>query len=183
SSMIYEYKGIRPKLGKNVFLAPGVIVLGDVEIADNASLWFYTVARGDVNSIRIGQETNVQDHCVLHVTYQRWPLYLGNRVVVGHRAALHGCTIQDDVLVGIGALVLDGAVVEQGAIVAAGAVVAPGTIIPANKVAVGVPARPARDASEEDRATHRGNLARYRDYARNFSELVSPVFEGPEGVI
>ncbi|MBM4327718.1 MAG: gamma carbonic anhydrase family protein [Deltaproteobacteria bacterium] len=181
--MIYEYKGMRPKLGKNVFLAPGVILLGDVEIGDNSNLWFYTVARGDVNSITIGQETNIQDHCMLHVTFRRWPLRLGNRVVVGHRAALHGCAIHDDVLVGIGALVLDGAVVEHGAIVAAGAVVAPGTIIPANRVAVGIPARPTREAGEEDRATHQANLARYQDYARNFSELVSPVFEGPDTAV
>jgi carbonic anhydrase/acetyltransferase-like protein (isoleucine patch superfamily) len=170
--MIYEYKGIRPKLGNNVFLAPGVIVLGDVEIGDESNLWFYTVARGDVNFIRIGHRTNIQDHCVLHVTSGKFPLILGDRVIAGHRAVLHGCVIGDDALVGIGALVLDGAVVEPGAIVAAGAVVAPGSVIPANRVAVGIPARPTREATDEERAFHQVNSMKYREYARQFSDLV-----------
>lgn len=169
--MIYEYKGIRPRLGKDVFLAPGVVVLGDVEIGDGSNLWFYTVARGDVHSIKIGQDTNIQDHCMLHVTGGRFPLTLGNRVIVGHRCVLHGCSIMDDALIGIGALVLDGAVVEPGAIVGAGAVVAPGAVIPANKLAVGVPARPTRDATEEERAFNRFNYANYREYGKTFQEL------------
>lgn len=169
--MIYEYKGIRPRLGKDVFLAPGVVVLGDVEIRDGAGLWFYTVARADVHSITIGRDTNVQDHCVLHVTGGYFPLHLGERVIVGHRAVLHGCTIHDDALIGIGALVLDGAVVEHGAIVAAGAVVAPGTVIPANRVAVGVPARPTREATEQERQFNRTNFAKYREYGRTFHEI------------
>lgn len=170
--MIYEYQGIRPTLGKNVFLAPGVIVLGDVEIGDDSNLWFYSVVRGDVNSIRIGQSANIQDHCVLHVTSAKFPLTLGHRVIVGHRAVLHGCVVGDDALVGIGALVLDGAVVEPGAIVAAGAVVAPGSVVPANRVAVGIPARPTREASEEERAFHQSNSMRYREYGRRFHEIV-----------
>jgi gamma-carbonic anhydrase len=173
--MIYEYKGIRPKLGKDVFLAPGVILLGDVEIGDGSNLWFYTVARGDVNTIRIGQKTNIQDQCMLHVTGAKFPLTLGDRVIVGHRVVLHGCTIGDDALIGIGASVLDGAVVEPGAIVAAGAVVTPGTVIPSNKVAVGIPARPTREPTEEERAFHQVNLMKYHEYGRKFSQLVRPV--------
>jgi gamma-carbonic anhydrase len=169
--MIYEYKGIKPRLGKDVFLAPGVVVLGDVQIGDAANLWFYTVARGDVHRITIGRDTNIQDHCMLHVTGGRFPLRVGERVIVGHRAVLHGCTIHDDVLIGIGALVLDGAVVEPGAIVAAGAVVSPGTVIPANRVAVGVPARPTRETTEEERQFNRTNFAKYREYGRTFHEI------------
>jgi len=170
--MLYEYKGIRPRLGRNVFLAPGAIVLGDVEIGDDSNLWFYTVARGDVHSITIGAKTNIQDLCMLHVTGGRFPLNIGSRVIVGHRAVLHGCTIYDDVLIGIGALVLDGAVVEQGAIVAAGAVVTPGTVIPANRVAVGIPARPTREPTSEERADHEVNSAKYQQYGLEFQKLV-----------
>jgi gamma-carbonic anhydrase len=169
--MIYEYKGVRPQLGREVFLAPGVIVLGDVEIGDFSNLWFYTVARGDVHKIRIGASTNIQDHCMLHVTGGRYPLTVGDGVIVGHRAVLHGCTIHDNALIGIGALVLDGAVVEEGAIVAAGAVVSPGTVIPANRLAVGVPARPTREPSGEERDFHKINLAKYQEYSRTFHEV------------
>ena len=115
--MIIEYRGIRPKLGLDVFLAQGVILLGDIEIGDYSNLWFYTVARADVNYIRIGAQTNIQDHCALHVTTDKFPLVIGAEVVVGHRAVIHGATIHDRALIGIGALVLDGSVVEEGAIV------------------------------------------------------------------
>lgn len=174
--MIYEYKGLKPKLGKDVFLAPGVVVVGDVEIGDSSNIWFYTVVRGDVHRITIGAGTNIQDQCMLHVTGGRYPLTIGSRVIIGHRVVLHGCTVQDDVLIGIGALVLDAAVVEQGAIVAAGAVVTPGTVIPAGRLAVGIPARPTRKVTEEERAFHPINSARYREYARNFSQWVTPVW-------
>jgi len=173
--MIYEYKDIRPRLGKDVFLAPGVIVLGDVEIGDGSNLWFYTVVRGDVHRITVGKETNIQDFCMLHVTGGRFPLTVGNGVVVGHRAVLHGCTVHDRALIGIGALVLDGAVVEEGAVVAAGAVVAPGTTVPANKLAMGIPARVVREPSPEERAFQGANGERYRLYAQNFHQWVKPV--------
>jgi gamma-carbonic anhydrase len=173
--MIYQYNGIRPRLGKDVFLAPGVILLGDVEIGDETNLWFYTVARGDVNRITIGTNSNIQDQCMLHVTSVRFPLSIGNNVITGHRAVLHGCTVHDGVLVGIGALVLDGAVIEPGAIVAAGAVVTPGTVIPQNRVAVGIPARPTREPTPEEREFHTLNLAKYAQYARSFRQAVEPV--------
>ena len=173
--MIYEYKGIRPRIGENVFLAPGAVVLGDVEIGDGSSLWFYAVARGDVHSIKIGRKTNIQDHCMLHVTGGRFPLNIGDGVIVGHRATLHGCTVHDNALIGVGALVLDGAVVEEGAIVAAGAVVTPGSTIPSNRVAVGIPARSTRKPTAEEKAYHEQNLARYHEYGRLFHELVRPV--------
>jgi carbonic anhydrase/acetyltransferase-like protein (isoleucine patch superfamily) len=173
--MIYEHDGIRPRLGKDVFLAPGVILLGDVDIGDGTNLWFYTVARGDVNKIEIGRMSNIQDHCMLHVTGGRFPLTVGDRVIVGHRCVLHGCTVEDDVLVGIGALVLDGAVIEQGAIVAAGAVVTPGTRIPSRTVAMGAPARPSRETTDAERTFHEQNLTKYHEYGCNFRNLVTPV--------
>jgi len=177
--MIYEYNGVRPRIGENVFLAPGVVVLGDVEIGDGSNLWFYTVVRGDVHSIKIGRKTNIQDHCMLHVTGGRFPLNIGDGVIVGHRAVLHGCTVHDNALIGIGALVLDGSVVEEGAIVAAGAVVTPGSTIPSNRVAVGIPARATREPSADERAFHQQNLSRYHEYGRLFHELVRPLSAGP----
>ena len=177
--MIYEYNGVRPRIGENVFLAPGVVVLGDVEIGEGSNLWFYTVVRGDVYPIKIGRKTNIQDHCMLHVTGGRFPLIIGDGVIVGHRAVLHGCTVHDNALIGIGALVLDGSVVEEGAIVAAGAVVAPGSIIPSNRVAIGIPARATREPTAEERAFHQQNLSRYHEYGRHFHELVRPLSAGP----
>ncbi len=173
--MIYEYHGVRPRLGADVFIAPGAVVLGDVEIGDGSNLWFYTVVRGDVHSIRIGKMVNIQDHCMLHVAGGRFPLTIEDEVVVGHRAVLHGCTIGPGVLIGIGALVLDGAVVEEGAIVAAGAVVAPGTRIPAGRVAMGMPAQPGREAKEEERRFHQENIRKYHEYGLRFGEVAKAV--------
>jgi carbonic anhydrase/acetyltransferase-like protein (isoleucine patch superfamily) len=140
----YPVANSAPRLGRRVFLAPTAVVTGDVEVGDDVSFWFHTIARGDVNWIRIGPRTNVQDGAVLHVTHETHPLVVGAAVVVGHAAVLHGCTIEDGALIGIGARVLDGAVVERGAQVGAGAVVTPGHRIPAGHLALGVPARAIR---------------------------------------
>lgn len=148
---IYAYKKHRPTFGERVFLAPDAHVVGDVTVADDVSFWFHTAARGDVNRIVIGEATNVQDGTILHVTHERFPLTIGKGVVIGHSAMVHGCTIEDDALIGIGARVLDGAVVEAGAQVGAGAVVAPGKRVPAGQLALGVPARPVRALSPAER--------------------------------
>jgi len=147
---VHPYAGRLPRLGARVFVAPGAHVIGDVLAGDDVSFWFHTVARGDVHWIRIGAATNVQDGAVLHVTHERHPLTVGAGVVVGHQAVLHGCTIEDGALVGIGARVLDGAVVEAGAQVGAGAVVAPGHRVPAGHLALGIPARVARPLTPEE---------------------------------
>lgn len=173
--MIFQYQGKSPKIGKDVFLAPGVVVLGDVEIGDGTNIWFNTVIRGDVNSIRIGSRSNIQDHCMLHVTGGRFPLTIGNGVIAGHRVVLHGCDVHDNALIGIGALVLDGAVVEHGAIVAAGSVVPPGAVVRAETVVVGIPARAARTPTEEEKAFHQVNLLRYEQYGKHFNDLVQLV--------
>jgi carbonic anhydrase/acetyltransferase-like protein (isoleucine patch superfamily) len=148
---IHPYEGRLPRLGARVFLAPSAHVAGDVELGDDVSFWFHTVARGDVNWIRIGAGTNIQDGSVLHVTQERFPLAIGAGVVVGHAAVLHGCTVEDGALIGIGARVLDGAVVEAGAQVGAGALVAPGKRVPAGHLVLGMPAKVVRPLSAEER--------------------------------
>lgn len=156
---IYPWQDRLPRLGARVFLAPGAVVVGDVEIGDDVSFWFHTVARGDVHSIRIGAGTNVQDGTVIHVTHQKHPAVIGAGVVIGHAAVLHGCTIEDGALIGIGARVLDGAVVEAGAMIGAGAVVAPGHRVEAGHLALGIPARAVRALSDGER----DNLLAIRD--------------------
>jgi len=147
---LYPYLGKTPRLGERVFLAPSAALAGDIEVGDDCSFWFHTAARGDVNRIRIGAQTNVQDGAVLHVTHETHALEIGTGVVIGHGAILHGCTVEDGALIGIGARVLDGAVVESGAQVGAGAVVVPGMRLPAGHLALGVPARVARPLSETE---------------------------------
>ncbi len=158
---VLPYQQRRPRLGERIFLAPSAYVVGDVEIGDDVSFWFHTVARGDVHSIRIGPRTNIQDASVLHVTHRAHPLQIGAGVVVGHGAILHGCTVEDGALIGIGARVLDGAVVEAGAQVGAGALVAPGQRVAAGQLVLGVPARVARPLTAEERDEIAGVAERY----------------------
>ncbi len=148
---MYAVDGKVPRLGARVFLSPSAELSGDIEVGDDVSFWFHTAARGDVNWIRLGARTNVQDGAVLHVTHQTHPLEIGAGVVVGHAAVLHGCTVEDGALIGIGARVLDGAVVEAGAQVGAGAVVVPGMRVPAHHLVVGIPARVLRPLSDRER--------------------------------
>lgn len=152
---IHPYRGTLPKLGERVFLAPGAQLAGAVEAGDDVSFWFHTAARGDVNWIRVGARSNVQDGTILHVTHETHPLMIGEEVVIGHACMIHGCTLESGSMVGIGARVLDGAVVETGAMVGAGAVVAPGMRVPAGMLALGVPAKLARPLSDGER----GNIA------------------------
>ena len=169
---LHPYQGRWPVLGARVFLAPGAHIAGDVTAGDDVSFWFHTVARGDVNFIRIGARTNVQDGAVLHVTHVRHPLVIGEGVVVGHQAVLHGCTIEEGALIGIGARVLDGAVVERGAQIGAGAVVAPGHRIPAGHLALGVPARVARPLTEEESERIADTVERYAALKEHYREVL-----------
>jgi len=157
----YSYRGRSPRLGARVFLAPTAELAGDVATGDDCSFWFHTAVRGDVHSIRIGARTNVQDGSVLHVTHERYPLEIGSEVVIGHGCIVHGCTLEDGCLIGIGARVLDGALVERGAQVGAGAVVTPGFRVPAGHLALGVPARVVRPLSAGESAEIRVIAARY----------------------
>ncbi len=158
---LYPYLDRWPKLGERVFLAPSAELAGDLEAGDDCSFWFHTAARGDVHWIRIGARTSVQDGTILHVTHERFPLSIGADVVIGHSCMIHGCTLEDACLVGIGARVLDGAVIESGAQVGAGAVVPPGLRVPAGQLALGVPARVVRALSDAERDGIREIARRY----------------------
>ncbi len=147
---LLDYEGVSPRLDAGAFLASGAQVIGQVEIGAESSVWYNTVVRGDVHSITIGRRTNLQDLVMVHVTGGTHPTVIGDRVTVGHRAIIHGCTLEDGCLIGMGAIVLDGAVVSEGAQVGAGAVVSPGTVIPAGKLALGVPARVVRDLTKDE---------------------------------
>lgn len=142
--MIIPYNGKHPVIGKNVYIAPTAVVIGDVVIEEGASIWFGAVVRGDTDRITIGARTNIQDQCVLHLD-PGCPLTIGADVTVGHNAVVHGCTLEDKVLIGIGAVVLNKAVVRTGAVVAAGALVQEGQQIDACHLAAGVPAKIKKD--------------------------------------
>src|SRR5712692_4477890 len=148
--MIHPYQGVAPKVHPSVFIAPSADVIGDVELGEESSVWFSTVVRGDVNVIRIGRGSNLQDGTVIHVNRRGTPTILEDYVTVGHAARLHGCHIKSNCLVGIGAVVLDGAVLEEECVVAAGAVVSPGTLVPKGSLLMGVPARVKRQVTEKD---------------------------------
>jgi len=171
---VHPYQGRWPSLGARVFLAPGAHVAGDVTLGDDVSFWFHTVARGDVNFIRVGARTNIQDGTVLHVAHGRFPLVIGEGVVVGHQAVVHGCTVEDGALIGIGARVLDGAVIERGAQIGAGAVVAPGHRIPAGHLALGVPARVVRPLTEEESRRIAETVVRYAALKEQYRESLGP---------
>lgn len=158
---ILPYKDIYPKLGDMVYVAPGAWVIGDVVIGDRSSIWFNTIVRGDVNFIRIGSETNVQDNCVLHVTEGRFPLHIGNRVTIGHRAIVHGCVVEDECLIGMGAIILDGAKIGKGSVVAAGAVVSPGAEVPENSLVMGIPATVKKSIGDAEKSLIAASVQHY----------------------
>lgn len=147
--LIKAVNGISPVFGRNVYLAENATVVGDVVMGDDCSVWFQAVVRGDVNNIRIGDKVNIQDGAIIHCTYKTAATTIGNRVSIGHRAIVHGCTIADDVLVGMGAIVMDHAFVESNCLIAAGAVVLENTRLEANAIYAGVPAKKVKHLSPE----------------------------------
>lgn len=161
---IFPYLNHIPVLGQNVFLAAGVKVIGNVVIGDNSSVWYNSVIRGDVHYIKIGSYTNIQDCSMLHVTNGKYQLNIGNKVTIGHSVKLHGCTLEDLCLVGIGAILLDGVIVQKNAMVAAGAVVKPNFVVPSGKLAAGVPAKIVRDLTQEEIADFERSADRYVKY-------------------
>ena len=163
--------GKHPQFGNNCFVAPNATIVGNVEMGDDCSIWFNAVIRGDVNFIKMGNKVNIQDGAVIHCTYQKNPTIIGNNVSIGHNAIVHGCTIQDDVLIGMGAIIMDRCVVHSNSIIAAGAVVLEGTIVEAGTVYAGVPARKVKDISEELIHGEINRIANnYITYASWFSE-------------
>lgn len=151
-ALIKEVKGRRPVFGTNVYLADNATVVGEVLIGNDCSIWFNAVIRGDVHYINIGNKVNIQDGAVIHCTYQKAPTNVGNNVSIGHNALVHGCTIHDNVLVGMGAIVMDGVLVESNSIIAAGAVVLEGTHIESGSIYAGVPAKKVKELNEEQTA-------------------------------
>ncbi len=147
---LYPYRDQRPRIAPSAFIAPTAVVIGDVEIGEDASLWFHVTVRGDVHSIRIGAGTNIQDNSCIHVTRKTHPTVIGQGVTVGHSVTLHGCTLQDHCFIGMKACILDGAVVETGGYVAAGALVPPGKIVKAGELWAGTPARCMRFLSQDE---------------------------------
>lgn len=148
-AIIRKVKGIAPIFGENCFLADNATVVGDVVMGDKCSVWFNAVVRGDVHSIRIGNNVNIQDGAIIHCTYQKAPVEIGDNVSIAHNAIVHGCKIRDNVLVGMGAILMDDVVVESNSIVAAGAVVSKGTHIKSGSVWAGVPAKKIKDIDEK----------------------------------
>lgn len=147
--VILPVKGVYPEIPESCFIAPNATIVGEVVMGEDCSIWFNAVVRGDVNSITMGNKVNVQDGAVIHCTYQKTWTVIGNNVSIGHNAIVHGCNIADNVLVGMGAIVMDSVQIGENSIVAAGAVVLEGTIIPAGTIYAGVPARKVKDISPE----------------------------------
>lgn len=148
-ALIKSVKGISPKWGKKCFIADNATLTGDVIIGNDCSIWFNAVIRGDVHSIRIGNNVNIQDNVVIHCTYQKAPVNIGNNVSIAHSAIIHGCTIKDNVLIGMGAIIMDDVVVESNSVIAAGAVVSKNTIVKSGSVYAGVPAKLIRTVNTE----------------------------------
>jgi len=148
-SFLFEVKGINPSWGSNCFIAPNATLCGDVIMGDDCSIWFNAVIRGDVNSIRMANKVNVQDGAVIHCTYLKSKTIIGNNVSIGHNAIVHGCVIEDNVLVGMGAILMDHAKIGANSIIAAGAVILENTIVEPGSIYAGVPAKKVKDISEE----------------------------------
>jgi carbonic anhydrase/acetyltransferase-like protein (isoleucine patch superfamily) len=170
-AIVRPFRDVWPRIDASVWIAPGAAVVGDVAIGSDSSVWYGATIRADVNAIRVGARSNLQDQCVIHVTRARFDCELGDEVTIGHRAVVHGCRVSDGALVGIGAIVLDGARVGEEALVAAGAVVAPGFEVPDGALALGVPARVSRVLSAEERALQRRRALEYVGTAREHASV------------
>jgi carbonic anhydrase/acetyltransferase-like protein (isoleucine patch superfamily) len=167
---IIPYFGKHPQIHESVFLAAGARVIGEVLICENASVWFNAVVRGDVCPIRIGERTNVQDNVTLHVTHDTGPRNIGANVTIGHGAVLHACTVEDNVLIGMGAVLLDNCVVEPWSVVAAGALIRQGFRVPSGMMAAGVPAKIIRPVTEDERAGIAESAENYIRYVVRYRE-------------
>lgn len=177
-SSIISYKGICPQIGDRVYIDSSSVLVGDIQIGDDSSIWPLVAARGDVNHIRIGERSNIQDGSVLHVTHKNaanpdgYPLLIGNDVTVGHKVMLHGCTIKDRVLVGMGAIVLDGVIIEEEVMIGAGSLVPPGKVLESGYLYVGSPVKQARPLTDKERAF----LQKSADnYVQNKNDYLSQV--------
>lgn len=179
-ALILPYNGQFPTVHPSATILPGSVVIGDVVIGEQASVWFNCVVRGDVHSIHIGARTNVQDLSMLHVTNDKFKLEIGDEVTIGHRAIVHGCTVRSRVLIGMGAVLLDGCLVDSHSIVAAGAVVREGQHVPAGVLVAGVPARIVRTLTEQEQEAIVQTAWRYVEYAQHYNHILAKHSEGVE---
>ena len=166
--MLHKYQDAYPQLDPTVFTVNSAEIIGDVTIGAQSSIWFNVVIRGDVNYIRIGERSNVQDGSVIHVDHAKYSTTIGNDVTIGHNVTLHGCTIGDRCLIGMGAVVMDGAIIEEDAMVAAGSLVSPGTIIPSGTLFMGSPAKFKRQLNQKELEHLKQSALNYIQYAENY---------------
>jgi gamma-carbonic anhydrase len=166
--MILNFEGKSPSIPESAFIVESACLIGDVSLGEEASVWFNVVIRGDVNSIRVGHRSNIQDGSVIHVTNRTHPTILGDDVTVGHNVTLHGCTIGNRCLIGIGAVILDGAEIGDDCLIAAGSLVAPGTRIPAGSLALGSPAKVKRPLNEQEIAHLLQSAGNYLEYVERY---------------
>jgi carbonic anhydrase/acetyltransferase-like protein (isoleucine patch superfamily) len=168
--IVRSVRGFTPKFGSNCFLAETAVVVGEVTMGDNCTVWYNAVVRGDVHSITIGNNTNIQDGAIIHCTYKKAKVVIGDNVSIAHNAIVHGCTVGSNVLIGMAAVVMDDAVIGDGSVIAAGAVVLPGTQVEPGSTYAGVPARRVREVSEEMKAVIARTANNYPMYAGWFKE-------------
>lgn len=171
--IILPWRGVSPTIASDAFIAPNAVIIGDVVIGAGASIWFNCVLRGDVNYIRVGARTNIQDGTVVHVSHKSYPTVIGEDVLIGHMATIHACTLESKSFVGMRATVMDGAVVEREAMVAAGALVTPGKRVLQRQMWAGAPARFLRDLKPEELESHANGVARYAELAAAYNALLS----------
>lgn len=167
-AIIKNVRGNVPKFGNNCFLADTAVVVGEVTMGDNCTVWFNAVVRGDVHSITIGSNTNIQDGAVIHCTYQKAKTTIGSNVSIAHNAIVHGCTVEDNVLIGMGAIIMDDAVIGANSVIAAGAVILPGTHVEPGSIYAGVPGKRVKDTSDEMKAVIQRTARNYPMYAEWF---------------
>jgi carbonic anhydrase/acetyltransferase-like protein (isoleucine patch superfamily) len=164
-AIVKSVRGFTPQFGENCFLADNAVVVGEVVMGDECTIWFNAVVRGDVHSITIGHRTNIQDGAIIHCTYQKAKTIVGNNVSIAHNAVVHGCTIEDNVLIGMGAIVMDDVVIGSGSVIAAGAIVLPGTKVEPGSVFAGIPAKRIKEVGEEMKMVIERTAKNYPMYA------------------
>ena len=166
---VVPYHGVYPKLDESVFLADGARIIGDVTLGKDVSIWFNTIVRADVHFIRVGNNTNIQDGACIHCTFQKNPTHIGNNVSIAHLAVIHGCIIEDNCLIGMGAIVMDKAVIGAGSLVGAGALVPQGMIIPERSLVLGSPAKVVRKVTDEEYTSFNETTQRYLKYREGYN--------------
>lgn len=167
-----NFKGKYPKIDEDVFIAPGVKLIGDVRLKKFSNIWYNSVLRGDINFIEIGEYTNIQDLCLVHVT-KELPTIIGNYVTVGHSAVIHACTIKDNVLIGMKAVILDGSEISENSLIAAGSVVTPNSKIPSGVLVAGIPAKVIRELKDDEIKMIKQSALNYAEYAKEMKESLS----------